>query len=327
MSKTISAIIQFVKNWTLPISMITGALAYFAWRAIPCHEAYSGAVNSAIAWVQPVLIFCMLLVSFCKVKIKEFALRRWHLWLCLFQVSMFVVLAAVACLNINYNLKVVIECAMLCFICPTATAAAVVTARLGGNQATLVSYTIIINLVTALAVPVVLPHVHPIGNMTFWPALMAILVKVFPLLICPLFLASIIRQFLPRLHALILRPKDLAFYLWAVSLALAIAVSAKSLVHSTVSLWCQAGMAVVSLAACLAQFAFGKRMGKREGERISGGQACGQKNTVFAIWLGYTFLDPVTALAGGYYSIWHNVINSYQLYKHRHQPQRQDTKM
>ena len=68
-------------------------------------------------------------------------------------------------------------------------------------------------------------------------------------------------------------------------------------------------------------------MGEREGERISGGQACGQKNTVFAIWLGYTFLDPVTALAGGYYSIWHNVINSYQLYKHRHQPQRQDTKM
>ena len=81
--------------------MITGALAYFAWRAIPCHEAYSGAVNSAIAWVQPVLIFCMLLVSFCKVKIKEFALRRWHLWLCLFQVSMFVALAAVACLNID----------------------------------------------------------------------------------------------------------------------------------------------------------------------------------------------------------------------------------
>lgn len=319
MPKTLSAIISFIKNWTLPISMITGALAYFAWVNVPGHEKYNASVGNIIAWVQPILIFCMLLVSFCKVRIKEFALRRWHLWLCLFQVGMFVILAAVACLNIDYNLKVVIECAMLCFICPTATAAAVVTARLGGNQATLVSYTIIINLITALAVPVVLPHVHSIGGMTFWPALMAILVKVFPLLICPLFLACIIRQFMPRLHALILRPKDLAFYLWAVSLALAIAVSAKSLVHSTVNLWCQLGMAIVSLAACLAQFAYGKHMGEREGERISAGQACGQKNTVFAIWLGYTFLDPVTALAGGYYSIWHNVINSYQLYKKRHQ--------
>ena len=55
--------------------MITGALAYFAWRAIPCHEAYSGAVNSAIAWVQPVLIFCMLLVRFGRVEIRGFALR------------------------------------------------------------------------------------------------------------------------------------------------------------------------------------------------------------------------------------------------------------
>ena len=87
--------------------------------------------------------------------------------------------------------------------------------------------------------------------------------------------------------------------------------------HTTVSIWCQVGIAVASLLACLAQFGFGKYVGTKEGERISAGQACGQKNTVFAIWLGYTFLDPVTALAGGFYSIWHNVINSYQLYKKR----------
>ena len=41
----------------------------------------------------------------------------------------------------------------------------------------------------------------------------------------------------------------------------------------------------------------------------------GQKNTVFAIWMGLVFLNPVTSVVGGFYSIWHNLINSWQLYK------------
>lgn len=41
----------------------------------------------------------------------------------------------------------------------------------------------------------------------------------------------------------------------------------------------------------------------------------GQKNTVFAIWMGLMFLDPVTSVTGGFYSIWHNIVNSWQLYK------------
>jgi BASS family bile acid:Na+ symporter len=33
------------------------------------------------------------------------------------------------------------------------------------------------------------------------------------------------------------------------------------------------------------------------------------------IWTGYTFFTPVTAITGGFYSIWHNSINSWQLYR------------
>ena len=56
----------------------------------------------------------------------------------------------------------------------------------------------------------------------------------------------------------------------------------------------------------------------RNGEIIAGGQALGQKNTVFAIWFAYTFLTPVTAIAGGFYSLWHNLVNTWQLYNGRH---------
>jgi BASS family bile acid:Na+ symporter len=79
-----------------------------------------------------------------------------------------------------------------------------------------------------------------------------------------------------------------------------------------------AGIALVSLVCCLVQFAVGRWVAARYGERVTGGQALGQKNTVFAIWFAYTFLTPVTAIAGGFYSLWHNIVNTWQMYKHNH---------
>ena len=52
-------------------------------------------------------------------------------------------------------------------------------------------------------------------------------------------------------------------------------------------------------------------------DSITAGQALGQKNTVFAIWMGFTFFTPITSIAGGFYSVWHNIVNSYQLYEKR----------
>ena len=53
--------------------------------------------------------------------------------------------------------------------------------------------------------------------------------------------------------------------------------------------------------------------------KVTAGQSLGQKNTVFAIWLAYTFMTPETAIVGGLYSIWHNIYNSWQLYRANHQ--------
>ena len=49
--------------------------------------------------------------------------------------------------------------------------------------------------------------------------------------------------------------------------------------------------------------------------KVTAGQSLGQKNTIFAIWLAYTFMTPETAIIGGLYSIWHNIYNSSQLRK------------
>ena len=68
---------------------------------------------------------------------------------------------------------------------------------------------------------------------------------------------------------------------------------------------------------CCLQFFLGKRIGARYGERITGGQALGQKNTILAIWLAHTYLTPVTAVGAGSYVVWQNIINSWQLWRQR----------
>jgi len=316
-NKKTANLITFIKNWTLPISMIGGILAYFIYVNVPLFAPTRPYANDVVGIVQPLLIFSMLFLTFCKISPGQLRLRRWYLWNVLIQVLLFGVLSGVLILFPDTSSRVLVESAMLCLICPTATAAAVVTAKLDGNAADITAYTIIINIAVALVAPLLLPLAHPHAGLTFLPTFGMIIHKVFPILICPLLAAWAVRYFCPSLLKIFLKYKDLSFYLWAVALAIAIAVTVKAIVHSNMPVVYEIGIALVSLVCCLMQFALGKRIGRCYGEQIEGGQALGQKNTVFIIWMGYTFLSPITAVAGGFYSVWHNVINSYQLYQKR----------
>ncbi len=312
-------VMQFVKNWTLPISMLTGAISYLIYVHIPFLAPTKPYVNDLISILQPTLIFLMLFITFCKVNPHDLSLRFMHLWLVLIQIGIFCLLSLPLVLLPHTAFRVVLEGAMICMITPTATAAAVVTGKLGGDTQSLVSYTILINIASAIIIPVVLPMVHPNQSLAFLPSFLLILRKVFPLLIFPFLAAWAVRAYLPQWHQKILSFKDLAFYLWAVALAIAIAVTVRSIVHSEVNPMYEVGIAIASLVCCIGQFAIGKKIGEHYDDRIGGGQSLGQKNTVFSIWLGATFLSPVTSMAGGFYSVWHNLINSYQLYKKRKQ--------
>ena len=210
---------------------------------------------------------------------------------------------------------------MLCFLCPTATAAAVVTAKLGGNVGSLTAYTMLINLMAAVLISAFVPLVNPTGGLSFWLSFWMIIRKVFPLLIGPMLAGLIIRRFSPTLLRWLTSIPDLAFYLWLVSSSLAIAVTTRILVHAEVTWLLCLLILIGSLAACFMQFATGRLVGRRYEEAVTAGQACGQKNTVLAIWVGYTFLDPLTSVAGGFYTIWHNIFNAWQLYK-RNQPRK-----
>ena len=314
---------DIIKQNMLPISMIAGAVMYLTYHYMPepIHQA-GPVLEHILAIVQPLLIFTMLFLTFCRIEPRELRPHKWHWWLLLIQGGSFTLLGlAIALLSRLHPArlfvcKVLIESAMLCLICPTATAAAVVTRKLGGDIPGVTTYTILINILTAILIPAIVPLIQPMGDMNFWDAFCRILAKVFPLLIMPCLAAWLVRYLFPAAHKLILSKPDLAFNIWAVSLSLAIAVTVKAIVHSTMPVYLMLLIALVSLLCCALQFALGHKVGGLFGEhdmKVTAGQALGQKNTVFAIWVGYTFMTPETSIVGGIYSIWHNLYNSWQL--------------
>ena len=162
------------------------------------------------------------------------------------------------------------------------------------------------------------------SELGFAEAFLKILSKVFPLLICPFLLAVIVRYIWPRGHDFFKAHAGVAFYLWAVALALAVGQTVRSMHNSTAPafvLWLLAGVALVT---CIVQFWLGKRTGRRFGDTITAGQALGQKNSVLAIWMAYTYLTPVSSLAPGAYALWQNIFNSWQLWRRNHRRENKD---
>lgn len=310
-------LLRFYKNWALPISMLLGALSYLIYVALPLPAGTGIVARKVISIMQPTLIFAMLFLTFCKLRPTDLKPCRWHAWLLLIQVGMFSLMAALLILFPHLPGRLLVESAMICFICPTACAAAVVCAKLGGSAAHLISYILLINIAAALAIPLIVPLVNPHEGQTFLAAFLLVLRHVFPTLICPLLLAWLIRYAMPRLARRLQNTGDTAFYLWTIALTMAIAVTTRSIANSNVSITTLIGIALVTLVCCWTQFTIGRRIGRSSGDQIAAGQAIGQKNTVFAIWMAYTFLTPITAIAGGCYSVWHNIFNSYQLYYRR----------
>lgn len=291
--------LKVLKNWTLPISMLVGVLAY--------------PLFLKLSFLTPYLIFTMLLLTFCKVSPSELKPKTLHLWLLIIQIlgSLLVYLFV-----FSFD-KIVAEGMMVCVICPTATAAAVITSKLGGSASSLTTYTLIGNIGTAIAVPILFPLIESHPDASFWSSFCLILSKVFPLLISPFLVAWFLQICVPKVHDKLLQYNEIAFYLWSLSLAIVTAQTFSSLINDSAAGTTKIMIALGALIVCCLQFFFGKTLGSVYNDRISGGQALGQKNTILAIWMAQTYLNPLSSVAPGSYVLWQNIINSYQLWKKR----------
>ena len=287
-----------VKTVAMPSAMLVGAVLC---RPVTALETWSGRM------VTPVLIFLMLFVTFCRVRPSEMRLSMLHGWLLLFQ--------TIACVGVYFLLlpldRTVAQGAMICVLAPVAMAAVVIGGMLGANVATMATYSLLCNMAVALLAPAVLSFAGT-GACSF----AGMLARIVPLLVLPFAAAQCCRAVLSGVAGWVAAHSRISFYLWLVSLAVVIGRTTAFLIDlhdasAATELW----LAAAALAICLVQFKTGRAIGRRYGDPAAGGQSLGQKNTVLAVWMAQSFLDPISSVAPTAYIVFQNFVNSYQIWR------------
>lgn len=311
-------IVKFLKNWTLPVAMVMGTIIYLLFANIPELEPIANIYAPMSDTILPVFMFCILFVTFCKVDFRKLIPVAWHLWVGIFQVIFVaIIMAIVLIFHLQGDPLIVAEAILTCIIGPCAAAAAVVTAKLGGSLEEMTTYTFISNFITALLIPICFPMIEKSADISFMAAFLKIMYEVCIVLLLPMLLAFIVKHGFHNLHRRIICVKDLSYYLWGASLMVVTGTTVKNIVHADTTLTMLLVIALMGLLTCLLQFAVGRAIGSRFGRTINAGQALGQKNTAFAIWIAYSYLNPLSSVGPGCYILWQNIINSIEIWDFR----------
>lgn len=293
-------LIERIKPWMLPIAMVVGALF---------HDFFT-----ALSVVIPYLVFFMQLAPYSRLTFHRLRLGRFHLSLLGIQV-----LGSLALYGLVSRFDpLVAQGVFVCILAPTATSAAVIAGMLGGSITTLATYCLLSNCTVALVAPLLFPWVGGQVAGSFGDSFLLIGRQLFPLLILPLVIALLLRKFTPRIHKKLQHSQQISFYLWSIALTIVIGKTVSFLLEQRAENYSrEAWMAALALVVCGTQFLAGRRIGARYANRIAGGQGLGQKNTVLAIWMAQSYLDPITSIAPASYVLWQNLVNSWQLWRNK----------
>ena len=284
----------------MPLGMVVGALLC---RQIVVLDSWSG------GWITPVLIFTMLFFTYCRVDITKMRVTMMHFWLFAAQVVGAMVLYTL-CEPLG---QTVAQGAMICALAPIAMAAVVIGGMLGANIENMTTYSLLCNVATAFVAPFILSWTGN-GECT----LTQILTKVAPLLVAPFIAGQFCRFALPRVAGWVADRSRYSFYIWLFSLTIVVGRTTAFVIdHSVTDITTEIILAVVAAVICIAQFALGRKIGAKYGDVVAGGQSLGQKNTILAVWMAQSFLNPLSSVAPTAYIIWQNIVNSYQIYKKR----------
>ncbi len=293
----LATIRQRIKPWMLPIAMVGGLLF---------HN-----IIDKVAFIAPYLIFVMLLITFCRVSPKEFKVTRFS-WLLLAVQLIGSVAVYFMLLPLGDEIA---QGAFICVFCPTATAAPVITGMLGGSIVKVATFSLIGNVSVAVLAPVLFTMMGADAQIDFFESVMTICARVVPMILTPLVIALLLMRTAPKVHHTIAEHQSLSFYIWAVSLFIVVGRAVSFVMDEPADKIPEMVLiAMFSAILCCLQFYAGRKIGGRCGDKIAGAQGLGQKNTVLAIWMALTYLNPIASVGPAAYIAWQNIINSSQLY-------------
>lgn len=317
-------LIQFIKDWTLPVAIAIGSTCYLLFYWVPGLDAAGDALGPVFDLIFPLFVFLTLLVTFCKVDYHQMRPHRWQAGVLAAQLLLVAVnigiifwVESLPDHSSPITSKLLWEAVLTCIIGPSASAAPVVAGKLGGNISTMTTYTLLSSMVSAVLIPLVFPILEQVIHVDFLSAFLVILQKVSIVLLLPLVLGWFIQHYMHGLHRRIVSMPNLSFYFWAISLSITTGITVKNIVHSEATILLLLLIAIATFLLCFVQFAIGRGIGRYLGEEINAGQALFQKNTALSIWVAYMYLNPVASVGAGCYVLWQNIINSFEIYEHR----------
>lgn len=289
------------RNLVLPIAIVLGLIFHSYCRTLQVCVPY--------------LIFTILLLNFVATDIKKLRFTAMDALLMLVQVSLSLgIYIILAWCGVD---EIVSQGVLVGVLCPVAASVVVISCMLGANRETVTAYTIFDNLLVALLAPVIFSFVGEHQDMPFGESFLLIIRRVAPIIALPFFVAWLLQTLLPKANAFLVRYRGLSFYLWAMALFITLGQTIDFIIlkgeenHSSIVI-----LGVVSVLFCVVQFGVGKLIGRHYGDTIAGGQLLGQKNSALGIWMANTYLNPLSAVFPALYSIWQNLFNSWQLWRH-----------
>lgn len=289
---------QRFRPYVLPVAIVLGLLLH-RWCA-------------AVSFLVPYIIFCILLLTFSAVDLRRLRLRPLDFWLMLFQIV--VSTGCYLLIRLFGGNDIIAEGVLIGVLCPVASSVAVISCLLGANRATVTTYTIVGNLMVAIVAPLVFTLIGHHPEMSLWQGFLKMFTKIGSTLALPFFLALALQRWVPKVNEAVRRVNILGFYLWACALLLTLGQTIDFIFLHGQGNWSNiVWLGVLSLLFCIIQFATGRLIGRRYGNRIGGGQLLGQKNTAFGIWMANTFLNPLASVFLAFYSIYQNVFNAWQM--------------
>lgn len=310
-------LITLLKKWTLPMAMLCGVTAYLILAFVPFLEPAAVFFSPILDMILPLFMFLILYVTFCKVDFRKLVPVRWHLWVGVFQLLFVaIIVGAILVFEVKGNGLILLESILACIIGPCAAAAAVVTLKLGGSLEEMTTYIFLSNFLCAALIPICFPLIEPGNGMGFMASFLLILYKVCAILVVPMLLAYITKHFKPlhRFYEWLIGVRDLSFYLWGCSLTIVTGTTMKNIVHADAGVPFLILIAALGFLVCVLQFAVGRYIGHFFKSTVNAGQSLGQKNTAFAIWIAYTYLNPLASVGPGCYILWQNLINSVEIW-------------
>ena len=196
-------------------------------------------------------------------------------------------------------------------ISPTATASVVIVNFVEGDMEFIVDSVVLTNLVVALILPFALPALMgSTMQISPWEMLQSVATVV----LVPMLLAQLAKKLPSAGYQFIRKGKRFSMLLWLSMLFIVVAKASDFLRNeNTASLTTLFYIALIALVLAVLDFGVGILLGRPERWRESG-QALGQKNLSFTIWVGLTFINPLVAMGPTIYIIYHNLYNSWLIY-------------